>query len=225
MHVQSCTQEPTFVAHANLALDTTTPVTMSLIPGLLVDATSHYEDPSPSGCQSGEVKIQIQGVKGDFCSPACTGTSCPTDVPTGVTAKPTCALQVQGHVLQVCMFNAYRKVLRSRTLRPTRSTAPSSAHPAPLLVTPTAERMARVSPYSQLVSAPTMTEQVDGSLGESNRHPVFPSVCIPAPPLPTLPPYAHMRSPSILPSAGCPKLPGPLKTTAPLVTPPSGSAK
>jgi len=85
--------EPTFVAHANLALDTTTPVTMSLIPGLLVDATSHYEDPSPSGCQSGEVKIQIQGVKGDFCSPACTGTSCPTDVPTGVTAKPTCALQ------------------------------------------------------------------------------------------------------------------------------------
>jgi hypothetical protein len=59
-----------------------------------VDApeTSHYEDPS-AGCQTDEVKIQIQGVKGDVCAPACTGTTCPTDVPTGVTATPTCALQ------------------------------------------------------------------------------------------------------------------------------------
>ena len=68
-------------------------VAMSLIPGVRMDASSHYEDPNPNGCQSGEVKIQIQGVKGDFCSPACAGSVCPTDVPSGVTAKPTCALQ------------------------------------------------------------------------------------------------------------------------------------
>jgi hypothetical protein len=58
-------------------------------------ATSHYEDPK-SGCQSDEVDIQIQGVQGAVCAPACTGilkNTCPTDVPTGVTAKPTCALQ------------------------------------------------------------------------------------------------------------------------------------
>merc|ERR1711959_692988 len=69
---------------------------LELIPGLGVDATSHYEDPSPNGCQSDEVKIQIQGVQGDFCSPPCTGimkTKCPTDVPAGVTAQPTCAHQ------------------------------------------------------------------------------------------------------------------------------------
>merc|ERR1712205_73320 len=61
--------------------------------GVRMDASSHYEDPNPNGCQSGEVKIQIQGVKGDFCSPACAGSVCPPDVPSGVTAKPTCALQ------------------------------------------------------------------------------------------------------------------------------------
>merc|ERR1712139_337864 len=37
------------------------------------------------------------GVAGAVCSPACTGIiikdKCPSDVPTGVTAKPTCALQ------------------------------------------------------------------------------------------------------------------------------------
>jgi len=58
--------------------------------------TSHYEDPKPNGCQSDEQAIQIQGVKGDFCTPKCTGilkTKCPTDVPAGVTAKPQCALK------------------------------------------------------------------------------------------------------------------------------------
>merc|ERR1711970_1008745 len=38
--------------------------------------------------------IQIQGVSGAVCSPACTlGIFCPSDVPTGVTAAPQCALQ------------------------------------------------------------------------------------------------------------------------------------
>merc|ERR1712007_309312 len=52
----------------------------------------HYEDPK-DGCSSDEVDIKIQGVSGAVCAPACTGTTCPTDVPSGVTAKPQCALQ------------------------------------------------------------------------------------------------------------------------------------
>merc|ERR1711959_307348 len=57
-------------------------------------ATSHYEDPKPNGCQSDEQAIQIQGVAGDFCTPKCDSSgACPTDVPSGVTAKPQCALQ------------------------------------------------------------------------------------------------------------------------------------
>jgi C1A family cysteine protease len=55
--------------------------------------SSHYEDPK-DGCQSDEVDIQIQGVSGAVCAPACTlGIFCPSDVPTGVTAAPQCALQ------------------------------------------------------------------------------------------------------------------------------------
>merc|ERR1712008_11353 len=47
------------------------------------------------GCQSDEKDIRIQGVSGDFCSPACVGARCPTDVPPGVTAQPQCALRDQ----------------------------------------------------------------------------------------------------------------------------------
>jgi len=54
--------------------------------------SSHYEDPK-DGCSSDEQAIKIQGVGGDFCSPACHGTRCPTDVPVGVTAQPQCALR------------------------------------------------------------------------------------------------------------------------------------
>merc|ERR1712093_860552 len=56
---------------------------------------THYGDPE-TGCESDEQAVQVQGVDGDFCSPACTGvlkTKCPSDVPSGVTAKPTCALK------------------------------------------------------------------------------------------------------------------------------------
>jgi len=55
--------------------------------------TSHYEDPAKGGCQKGELNIQVQGVKGDFCTPECTNSACPTDVPAGVTAQPQCVLQ------------------------------------------------------------------------------------------------------------------------------------
>ena len=54
---------------------------------------SHYEDPK-GGCRTDEVEVTISGVSGDFCTPKCSLFSpCPTDVPSGVTAKPQCALQ------------------------------------------------------------------------------------------------------------------------------------
>merc|ERR1719247_2576784 len=56
-------------------------------------SATHYEDPK-GGCRSDEVDITIQGIQGGVCSPACTmGIFCPSDVPAGVTAAPTCALQ------------------------------------------------------------------------------------------------------------------------------------
>ena len=60
---------------------------------LLLQNSTHYEDPKPNGCRADEEAIQIAGVSGDFCTPECIGTSCPQDVPAGVTATPTCALQ------------------------------------------------------------------------------------------------------------------------------------
>merc|ERR1712178_543999 len=73
-------------------------VTVEFVPELLSAAanSSHYEDPKPNGCLSDEQGIQIQGLSGDFCSPKCTGllkNKCPTDVPSGVTATPQCALK------------------------------------------------------------------------------------------------------------------------------------
>lgn len=67
-------------------------ITTSLLPELAV-STPHYEDPKPNGCRSDEQAIQIQGLSGDFCTPKCSGMTCPSDVPAGVTATPTCALQ------------------------------------------------------------------------------------------------------------------------------------
>merc|ERR1712070_258799 len=53
---------------------------------------THYGDPK-TGCESDEQAVQVQGVSGDFCSPPCSSGSCPTDVPSGDTAKPQCALK------------------------------------------------------------------------------------------------------------------------------------
>merc|ERR1711881_275451 len=62
--------------------------------GMELANTTHYEDPKPNGCQSDEVSIQIQGIKGDFCAPGCSlFKPCPKDLPSGVTAKPQCVLQ------------------------------------------------------------------------------------------------------------------------------------
>jgi len=52
----------------------------------------HYKKPP---CQSGEQIVEIQGVSGWWCSPSCSdGTSCPSDVPSGVTAKPGCIFKI-----------------------------------------------------------------------------------------------------------------------------------
>merc|ERR1711912_221330 len=53
---------------------------------------THYGDPK-GGCESDEQAVQVQGVPGDFCSPKCKAGACPTDMPSGDTATPTCALK------------------------------------------------------------------------------------------------------------------------------------
>jgi len=52
----------------------------------------HYEKPP---CQADEAQASVTGAGGAVCAPACDGSTCPTDVPEGVTAQPTCALQDQ----------------------------------------------------------------------------------------------------------------------------------
>jgi hypothetical protein len=37
--------------------------------------------------------VTIQGFTGSVCTPKCTNTACPTDVPAGTTDKPSCVLQ------------------------------------------------------------------------------------------------------------------------------------
>jgi len=54
---------------------------------------THYGDPK-GGCEDDEQAVQVQGVSGDFCSPACDSSgACPSDIPSGDSAKPQCALQ------------------------------------------------------------------------------------------------------------------------------------
>jgi photosystem II stability/assembly factor-like uncharacterized protein len=54
---------------------------------------AHYGDPNKHGCMSDEQAVQITGIAGNLCVPPCDGSgACPTDVPSGVTAKPDCAL-------------------------------------------------------------------------------------------------------------------------------------
>jgi len=80
-------------------------------------ATPHYEDPHTTGsCQSGEVDVQIQGIQGKMCAPKCSAAgTCPTDVPSGVTARPTCALQGMGgkYCALVCSPSTDERSLRA----------------------------------------------------------------------------------------------------------------
>jgi len=52
---------------------------------------THYGDPK-SGCESDEQAVRVQGLQGAFCSPPCASNACPADLPSGVTASPSCAL-------------------------------------------------------------------------------------------------------------------------------------
>jgi hypothetical protein len=66
-------------------------------PGPAPPAGGHYGDPNAGPCLADEKSVEITGLQGSFCSPACSQTSpCPTDVPNGALAKPTCALETAG---------------------------------------------------------------------------------------------------------------------------------
>lgn len=66
-------------------------------PGPAPPGKSHYEDPNDGGCLADEVKVQITGLSGTFCSPRCSATTpCPTDVPDSATASPKCVLESSG---------------------------------------------------------------------------------------------------------------------------------
>jgi hypothetical protein len=56
-----------------------------------------YGDPARRECLATEMKVQIQGVPGDFCSPSCSVASpCPEDPYRGATARGMCVLQTPG---------------------------------------------------------------------------------------------------------------------------------
>lgn len=72
-----------------------------IIAGLLAVAdlltAAHYGDPNTAGgCMKGEVVVSLKGLSGNFCSPPCLGEKghCPSDVPAGVTATPTCDVTI-----------------------------------------------------------------------------------------------------------------------------------
>merc|ERR1712072_126714 len=84
--------------------------TLKFMPSMAGLANGHYEDPNDGGCGSDEQDVQIQGIAGSFCSPKCNALGkCPTDVPAGTQAAPTCALQdPQGdkYCALICQPNA-----------------------------------------------------------------------------------------------------------------------
>merc|ERR1712232_1085449 len=67
-------------------------------------STTHYEKPP---CQSDEMAVQIQGADGELCAPRCDTTACPTDVPPGTTAKPSCVLQDSSTGSKYCALTCF----------------------------------------------------------------------------------------------------------------------
>lgn len=51
-----------------------------------------YEDPK-DGCSTGEKAIQVSGISGDFCAPACSAVGACPDAPAGVDGQAQCVLQ------------------------------------------------------------------------------------------------------------------------------------
>ena len=80
----------------DMTLDNEVPFEATVKPKYTIDSTAngHYGDPY-TGCAADEKSFTIQGLTGEVCAPSCTSAACPTDVPTGVTAAPQCALQDQ----------------------------------------------------------------------------------------------------------------------------------
>merc|ERR1712137_796105 len=59
-----------------------------------VPSPSHSDHYGRPPCLSDEKQITIDGIAGSACSARCSSyTPCPTDVPTGVTAYPSCSLR------------------------------------------------------------------------------------------------------------------------------------
>ena len=57
--------------------------------------TKPYGNPNTGACLPNEMKVQIQGIAGSFCSPKCgSNLPCPMDSYKGATAKGQCVLQV-----------------------------------------------------------------------------------------------------------------------------------
>merc|ERR1712151_1018659 len=71
---------------------------------LVSPGKSHYEEPL---CQPDEVALQVQGISGVTCSPSCTSSPCPTDVPAGTTATPKCMLKDPSTGDQYCALSCF----------------------------------------------------------------------------------------------------------------------
>jgi hypothetical protein len=73
---------------------------------------THYGDPK-TGCESDEQATRVQGFSGDFCSPTDVPGQCPTDVPSGVTAKPGCAYKTTTGMCAICALICTPSALQS----------------------------------------------------------------------------------------------------------------
>lgn len=85
-------------------------------PGMAMAMLQHYGKP-PAECGSDEKVFQIAGVPGMVCSPSCDASGgCPIDVPDGVTARPTCALENRStgekYCVLICQDGSDNAVLR-----------------------------------------------------------------------------------------------------------------
>ena len=75
--------------------DEETTTLSSLTPSLSKQHTKPYGNPNTGACLPNEMKVQIQGIAGSFCSPKCgSNLPCPMDSYKGATAKGQCVLQV-----------------------------------------------------------------------------------------------------------------------------------
>ena len=97
-----------------------TPTATSGILGNASKFTTHYGNPYPNppgtnatACQSDEIEFEMNGVRGSFCSPACSSDGsgqCPTDRPPAATAVPQCILHDSvgsgSHCALVCKSDA-----------------------------------------------------------------------------------------------------------------------